>query len=961
MKLRSLFTFFVLLVSLNMSAQVELVDYMIKFNPNTCFFDCCLVVKEGSIQNISPVSQRVQSSAQYSVVVPTGSELVIEQLHNPLLNNQNLTGTIPCTWSISSFIESPAAAPESNFYGIIPNLSPSSFHNLISEGDTIVLFSISVTPLPDCGTGVRLFDNDNDPDSAAEGMQGGNFSNGFTIGGANPKYNGNLIGTYPNVPVIMDLTSSCTEGIEIWMSAQTGSCQGEISYRWFGPEGFSTNTENVSIPNATQFNSGMYYVTVVDEFGCTATSQILANAKPIVGPNQSVQCFSSGTATISAEGPGQWSVGSESPGTAVINGDSLNNALVSSFSTFGTYYLIRSFEQCSDTLVIEVGNNCTCSVLNSLSLPIQDQFCNTANAIHIFGSEVVATGNYIWQQKLNNGNYQDITPNGNQQNYTTLNLNEGYYYFRRIFHNTTFSCFDTSNHIMIYVAPEVSTNQHGVVSCYESEIVSLSATGAGFWQLSAESEGTLQVSAFTNNQAQVSQFSNPGNYYMVWSNGVCSDTTHLEVFDYCDCNQENNNDPLKGCKGQNLFLEKSCPEGVWSQANSNPAGASILNDQDGVAEIHFSESALGSYMFIYNISNNFVDTVEVVVHELPMVSAGEDFEICENAPPVLLVASGALQYVWSTGQTSSNIFVNPTQSTTISVTGTDIHGCPNQASIDILVHEKPEGMIPHIPHLYIGDDLELMSGNWTNANFYEWSGPLGFSTNQQNPVISNVTLDHSGTYSLLVTNINECSAIATIVITILETILPVTYGDVAGYWEKTRNRNIIAWTTLSERNSDKFILQKSIDGKQFYDIGAIDAAGNSYSKINYQFEDEDVRPNSKYYYRIKQIDLDQFFQYSVTIVITTGEQENIHFAKLFPNPSNARNVQLLFNHDIDEPLRIDVWNSNGEIKHSWSKPIVRKAENVFDQLNEMDLSSGIYFIKINSGNGQQILKWLLVE
>jgi hypothetical protein len=44
---------------------------------------------------------------------------------------------------------------------------------------------------------------------------------------------------------------------------------------------------------------------------------------------------------------------------------------------------------------------------------------------------------------------------------------------------------------------------------------------------------------------------------MVWSNGVCSDTTHLEVFDYCDCTQENNNNTLKGWKGQNLFLEKS--------------------------------------------------------------------------------------------------------------------------------------------------------------------------------------------------------------------------------------------------------------------------------------------------------------------------------------------------------------------------------------------------------------------
>jgi hypothetical protein len=98
----------------------------------------------------------------------------------------------------------------------------------------------------------------------------------------------------------------------------------------------------------------------------------------------------------------------------------------------------------------------------------------------------------------------------------------------------------------------------------------------------------------------------------------------------------------------------------------------------------------------------------------------------------------------------------------------------------------------------------------------------------------------------------------------------------------------------------------------------------------------------------------------VTIGITTGEQENMHFDKLFSNPSNIQNVQLMFNHNITEPLKIDIWNSNGVLKHSLTKSLGKASENVFEKLNQIDLSSGVYFIKIKSGNRQQILKGIIV-
>ncbi len=52
--------------------------------------------------------------------------------------------------------------------------------------------------------------------------------------------------------------------------------------------------------------------------------------------------------------------------------------------------------------------------------------------------------------------------------------------------------------------------------------------------------------------------------------------------------------------------------------------------------------------------------------------------------------------------------------------------------------------------LCYGDNLELWAGDYTNAT-YEWTGPSGFYSTLQNPVIFNVGLDNSGEYQLIIT------------------------------------------------------------------------------------------------------------------------------------------------------------------------------------------------------------------
>ena len=67
--------------------------------------------------------------------------------------------------------------------------------------------------------------------------------------------------------------------------------------------------------------------------------------------------------------------------------------------------------------------------------------------------------------------------------------------------------------------------------------------------------------------------------------------------------------------------------------------------------------------------------------------------------------------------------------------------------------------------------------------------------------------------------------------------------------------NYIQWSTASETNNDRFILDYSDNGFDWIAIEVVQGAGNSTSRIDYYFEHRNVN-NGINYYRLTQIDFD---------------------------------------------------------------------------------------------------------
>ncbi len=82
------------------------------------------------------------------------------------------------------------------------------------------------------------------------------------------------------------------------------------------------------------------------------------------------------------------------------------------------------------------------------------------------------------------------------------------------------------------------------------------------------------------------------------------------------------------------------------------------------------------------------------------------------------------------------------------------------------------------PELCAGMDLSLLADSIASAN-YSWTGPNGYASNQQSPVIQNVSVADSGMYIVTATS-NGCIASDTVV-------LPVFYMPVADLGPDTAN------------------------------------------------------------------------------------------------------------------------------------------------------------------------------
>lgn len=171
----------------------------------------------------------------------------------------------------------------------------------------------------------------------------------------------------------------------------------------------------------------------------------------------------------------------------------------------------------------------------------------------------------------------------------------------------------------------------------------------------------------------------------------------------------------------------------------------------------------------------------------------------------------------------------------------------------------------------------------------------------------------------------------------------------------TPNRNAIAlnWATATETNNSGFEIQRSTKPRSnFEKIAWVDGAGNSATRMDYDFLDEEVRTGVEYYYQLKQIDLDGSFEYSEvkSAKLNSGGID----AEVRPNPAKQA-VEIAVGSTIKGDLILSLIDIQG-------RTISTKTYNGNNTINldVSNLPAGMYMVRIEN-NSKSIVKKLIVE
>jgi hypothetical protein len=187
------------------------------------------------------------------------------------------------------------------------------------------------------------------------------------------------------------------------------------------------------------------------------------------------------------------------------------------------------------------------------------------------------------------------------------------------------------------------------------------------------------------------------------------------------------------------------------------------------------------------------------------------------------------------------------------------------------------------------------------------------------------------------------------------TPLPVLYLSFTA--TKQGNDVKLQWTTSMETNNKGFEIQRSIDGANWDVIGFVAGAGNSEVSLSYQYIDKSLAP-AKYYYRLRQVDLDGKSDVSKVVTVTITGDLSMQLLQNRPNPFNNSTTIIIV---IPRTGRISLM-----VFDQMGRPVralldaVKQPGTYSIQMNRDGLSAGMYYYKLD-GLGESFVRKMTID
>jgi SdrD B-like domain len=548
-----------------------------------------------------------------------------------------------------------------------------------------------------------------------------------------------LVCTKPVVQVTA--TSPRCEGSNVQLTVSGGG-----SYLWTGPAGFTSTVSNPSFPLASVSNSGTYTVTVTSSGTCIATAQatiaVIINAVPTVTAVGSTVC-SGGNIQLTATSTGsilyEWS--GPSAFASTLSNPQIANATV---SNSGVY-----------TVKVTNPNGCTANATAQVSVGASLSVTATSNSPVCVGKDLTLSSNggagatYAW-----------TGPNNFVSTAAAVTIAQAQLLANGVYSvkvTNTDGCTGTATTAVI-VNPVPTIAPVSAEVCQGGNVTITMIGGVGYsW---------TGPNNFTATTAEVTLSNvtpaNAGAYTVVVSNvNQCTSTALANVIV--------NPSPTVSATGATV-----CTGGTLQLSASSVAGATYA----WVGPNNFTSTAKSPTIANATVSNagtyglivtdlkgcKATATATVSVGASLSVTATSNSPVCVGKDLTLSSNGGAgATYEW----TGPNNFVSTAAAVTIaqaqllangvySVKVTNTDGCTGTATTAVTVNPVPT-IAPVSAEVCQGGNVTI---TMIGGVGYSWTGPNNFTATTAEVTLTNVTPANAGAYTVVVSNVNQCTSTA---------------------------------------------------------------------------------------------------------------------------------------------------------------------------------------------------------